>query len=94
MNASAFRFAVVLSAIAAVTLSVRAAEQEPAGPQPSLLYVATDGNDAWSGTLPEPNGQKTDGPFATLERARDEIRKLKKQGRLPLGGAVVEIRGG
>jgi len=58
------------------------------------LYVAANGNDAWSGTLPEANAAKTDGPFATLERARDEIRKLKRQGGLPPRGAAVEIRGG
>ena len=32
-------------------------------------YVATQGSDAWSGTLAEPNPDRTDGPFATLERA-------------------------
>ena len=34
------------------------------------LFVATDGNDGWSGTLPAPNGDRTDGPLATLARAR------------------------
>jgi hypothetical protein len=56
------------------------------------LYVAPGGNDAWSGKLSEP--KDGDGPLATLQRARDEIRKLKKQGGLPAGGVVVEIRGG
>jgi len=37
------------------------------------FYVATKGNDAWSGTLPEPNADGTDGPFATLARARDAV---------------------
>jgi hypothetical protein len=60
----------------------------------ATLYVSTDGNDAWSGTLPEPNAGKTDGPFATLQRARDEIRKRKASGPLPAGGIVVELRGG
>ncbi|MBN1676559.1 MAG: right-handed parallel beta-helix repeat-containing protein [Kiritimatiellae bacterium] len=58
------------------------------------LYVATDGNDAWSGTRPAPNAANTDGPFATLERARDEIRKAKQANRFPAGGVAVEIRGG
>lgn len=57
-------------------------------------YVAPCGNDTWSGTLAKPNDQNTDGPFATIERARDEIRKVKKQGGLLKGGAVVEILGG
>ena len=57
-------------------------------------YVASDGNDAWSGRLAEPNGEGTDGPFATLERARDEVRKLKEAGPLPKGGLSVEVRAG
>lgn len=58
------------------------------------LYVSLTGNDSWSGRLPTPNRAKTDGPFATLERARDEIRKLKRENRLPKGGVIVEVRGG
>ena len=42
------------------------------------FYVSTSGSDSWSGTLATPNAQKTDGPFATLERARDAVRDLKK----------------
>lgn len=34
------------------------------------FYVATNGNDAWSGRLPAPNAARTDGPFATPDRAR------------------------
>jgi parallel beta-helix repeat protein len=43
------------------------------------FYVAPNGNDAWSGRLPEPNEEGTDGPFATISRARDAIRELKRQ---------------
>jgi hypothetical protein len=43
------------------------------------FHVASNGADGWSGTLPEPNGDKTDGPFATLGRARDAVRDLKKR---------------
>jgi hypothetical protein len=43
------------------------------------FYVSVIGSDNWSGTLDSPNAQKTDGPFATLERARDAVRELKKQ---------------
>ena len=41
------------------------------------FYVATDGNDSWSGTLEVANANKTDGPFATIERAQKAVRKLK-----------------
>lgn len=58
------------------------------------FYVAPNGDDSWSGRLPIPNTRRTDGPFATLHRARDAIRALKKQGKLPKGGVVVEVLGG
>ena len=60
---------------------------------PIELYVATDGNDAWSGRLTSPNRAGTDGPFATLSRARDELRGLRRQGPLA-AGATVWLRGG
>jgi hypothetical protein len=56
------------------------------------LYVANNGNDVWSGKLESPNSEKTDGPFATLERARDEIRKLKLDA--PNSPVTVNVRDG
>ncbi len=67
-----------------------------ANPSPSLaadFYVATNGNDGWSGKLAAPNGRRTDGPFATLERARAELRNLKAAGKFKDGGTV-HLRGG
>jgi hypothetical protein len=43
-------------------------------------HVSPRGDDAWSGSLPEPNADRTDGPVATLERARDAIREHRKAG--------------
>jgi len=43
------------------------------------FYVAPNGNDAWSGRLPSSNRSKTDGPFATLHRAVEAVRELKRQ---------------
>ena len=57
------------------------------------LFVATNGNDAWSGRLAAPNAEGTDGPLATLECARALIRKQKDSAGLP-EGAVVQVRGG
>jgi len=67
----------------------RQAERAPA----ASFHVATNGNDAWSGTLADPNGSKTNGPFATLARARDAVRELKARGR-HAGPIVVVVRGG
>jgi len=44
------------------------------------LYVAQDGNDGWSGKLPEPNASKTDGPFATPLKAQQAVRELIRNG--------------
>lgn len=62
-----------------------------AGP---TLYVSPKGNDTWSGERATPNWRKTDGPFATLERARDEIRRRKVAGGPPLGPVTVELQAG
>jgi len=43
----------------------------------ATIYVSPHGNDNWSGTLAQPNGQGTDGPVANLERARDILRQKK-----------------
>lgn len=63
-------------------------------PQTSIAYyVAPDGQDRWSGRLPAPNTQRSDGPFATLERARDAIRALKRSAGLS-SPVTVSLRGG
>ena len=59
----------------------------------AVFYVATNGNDAWSGKLSEPDPGRTDGPFATLERARDVIRQLRTSGNLKTSVKII-IRGG
>jgi hypothetical protein len=69
--------------LAALTcLAAHVAAAEPTGPS---VYVATDGNDAWSGRLARPNRAKTDGPFATLARAREEVRERKAAGAKGIG---------
>ena len=42
------------------------------------FYVSTVGNDKWSGKLSEPNEARTDGPFATVNRAKKAVRLIKK----------------
>ncbi|HTC87348.1 MAG TPA: Ig-like domain-containing protein [Bryobacteraceae bacterium] len=43
---------------------------------PANLYVAVNGNDQWSGTLPVPNATSTDGPFASIAMAQIAMRNL------------------
>jgi len=61
---------------------------------PAMFYVATNGNDTWSGTLSTPNANKTDGPFATIERAKIAVRERRRVSNLPHGDLSVEIQGG
>ena len=60
----------------------------------SDLYVAPDGKDAWSGRTARVDPDGPDGPFATLGRARDEIRRIRQANGLPAGGITVHLRGG
>ena len=53
---------------------------------PVQLFVAKNGSDTFEGTISR--------PFATLDKARDTIREMKKSGTLPSGGVKVSIRGG
>ena len=62
-------------------------------PHGTCLYVSLDGNDNWSGTSSAPNPDRTDGPFATLARARDAIRQLKRDGRYQAPVTVLVMDG-
>lgn len=44
--------------------------------------------------MPNRNAAGTDGPFATLERARDAIRRMKQSGPLPSGGVQITLCSG
>ncbi|MBR1970523.1 MAG: right-handed parallel beta-helix repeat-containing protein [Clostridia bacterium] len=50
------------------------------------LYVATDGNENGDGSFAN--------PFSSIEKARDEIRRLRASGNNPAEGFVVYLRGG
>lgn len=55
------------------------------------FYVSTRGNDGWSGKLDDPAGN--DGPFATVARAREAVRTLRKTEE-PSRPICVALRGG
>ncbi|RYX85900.1 right-handed parallel beta-helix repeat-containing protein [bacterium] len=57
------------------------------------IYVAPNGNDQWTGALARPNTPSTDGPLATLQGARDAIRKLKAGGPLKEEVHVIVAQG-
>ena len=70
-----------------------AATLAQAAPPAADFYVAPNGKDTWSGRLPAPNANGTDGPLATLEGARDAVARLKSQGPREKPVRVV-LRGG
>jgi hypothetical protein len=59
--------------------------------QTSTYFVSAHGNDSWSGKRSTPSPSGNDGPFATLEAARNAVRSRIH---LEAGGAKVFIRGG
>ena len=81
MTQKTHHFRVLFSAV--LLLAVGAAGAQP------VFFVSLEGNDAWTGTLPDPDSGSADGPFATLERARDALRAAG-----PAEGGFVYVRGG
>lgn len=59
----------------------------------ATYYVARDGKDTWSGALARPNAARSDGPLASLQGARDVVRKLKAKGPLDAPVRVVVAPG-
>jgi parallel beta-helix repeat protein len=71
----------LIAILIGVTLTMPASAKSSTDrkPAPRVFYVARNGNDSWRGTIPAPNAEGTNGPFATLTRARDAVRALKKR---------------
>jgi parallel beta-helix repeat protein len=88
----------VVEGIVVVILLCAGAAPAPAGTY--TFYVATNGNDCWSGTQSAANAQRTDGPLRTLpaalQRSRharrhesDAVRIFVRNGTYPLGEPLV-----
>ncbi len=77
-----FHVCVIAMALLAVFVGCKGMSLKEDTTNQIVFYVSVDGDDAWTGTLPDPARDESDGPFATLERARDAIRALKEDGKL------------
>ncbi len=75
------------------TLLLASAIYLASAPPGTTFYVAKDGSDHWTGRLQAANEARSDGPFASIEGARDAIRALKASGGLTKPVAVL-VRGG
>jgi len=58
------------------------------------FYVSPGGDDRWSGRLPSADAKRTDGPFATIDRARKAVADLRKAQAKRAAPVVVLLRGG
>ena len=58
-----------------------------------VFYVSTKGSDSWSGAISKPSKSNTDGPFATLEKAKTAVGELNAKG-ISQGGVRIVIEGG
>ncbi|MGA2116445.1 MAG: hypothetical protein ABSH56_17010 [Bryobacteraceae bacterium] len=68
-----------------------AVQDAGAAPTSVTLYAAPNGKDSWSGRLNAPNAAGTDGPVATMDRARALVQGIVKSG---LSKVTVQFRGG
>ena len=92
MSGQPFQFSAVPlmhSLIALALLCLTCAASAGGDGVPADYYVATNGNNTWSGKLAAPNRSRTDGPFATLARAQQALRAHR-----PAGPSRVAVRGG
>ena len=64
----------ILTAFIFLLTAAMLAHSEEAKPAADF-FVATNGNDAWSGKLAAPNAAKTDGPFLSIVRAQKAVRE-------------------
>ena len=62
-------------------------------PDEIAFYVSSEGNDGWEGDRADANPLGYEGPFETIGRAREAVRKLKEEGKL-IKPVTVYIRGG
>lgn len=67
-------------------------EKNTAEDKTIVFYVSPDGCDQWSGLLPTPKSDKSDGPFATLAAAKKAVRCQRCAA--PEQAVRVELRGG
>ena len=77
----------LLPVIAGLALLANQLLVHAASPAAITFFVATNGNDGWSGTQPEPSRGKGDGPVATIGQAL----KLSREQRVAHPGAPPSI---
>ena len=77
ISSARFTPLLALSGIAFLCAPLAAAQQRTA-PRAVNVYVSPQGNDSWSGLVPEPDRDGADGPFLTLDQARRYIETIDR----------------
>jgi len=77
-----------------IALPLACSEVKTASQPGAVFYVSPAGKDSWSGLRADPDSSGSEGPFATLERARSAVRELRRLKRRPRGGIVIYLREG
>jgi len=93
-SASGFAACFTAAVVGLVLLALGALPGMAAEEAKADFYVATNGNDGWSGRLAEPNEAGTDGPFASVARAQEAVRELRRRQPDRQTPVTVLIRGG
>ncbi len=88
----AVAFVIAGHAMAASMPPSKAAENTKESQAAWDFFLSPTGNDAWSGRIANPNADRSDGPFATLDRARVAVRQARAEA--PSGTIRVALRGG
>ncbi|HEY8748266.1 MAG TPA: right-handed parallel beta-helix repeat-containing protein [Tepidisphaeraceae bacterium] len=74
MNNRRFGFCVLVS----IVLNLGAQAICRAADEAINFYVSPEGSDQYTGTVAHNNRQRTDGPFATVQRAQDAVRAIRR----------------
>jgi alpha-L-fucosidase-like protein/parallel beta helix pectate lyase-like protein len=72
----------------------KAAAKKTRGSAAVDIFVATDGNDTWTGQLAASNATRSDGPLATIAAAQQKVRRIRQREPDRKRPIVVAIRGG
>src|SRR5581483_9590781 len=88
---SALAIFLLLGALVLQTPGI-AAQQRDSHNVEANFFVSPTGRDTWSGTLSAPNREGTDGPFASIEKAKSAALNLRKSKHK--GPVTVVIRDG
>ena len=78
--------ATIIACVHFLSVHLLSAQHNTIAEPPTTIYVAPNGNDSAGGTEAA--------PLATITAAQKRIRDLKAAGKLPKGGAAVELLGG